>query len=335
MTRSGPMPHLTATLGWLRGVLASLIALFVLGMPPAAQASNGVSCTLSNSTLSFRTVNPFTAPASTSGALGYSCTVGGSGNVTIYACLSLGTGTGGTTPSNRTLSSGNSTIPMQITGGSANPGQIGNGTSYPMEGPFTVAVLRNSSNSGSFPLAASIMMMTTPPPPGSYASTFSGTDAQMIYTSTSAPSTCAALAASAPQSTTGTLTINASVGTQCSVTASSLAFPAASVLSNPVNATATVSVNCNMNVPVTVALDNGATGTGPTARQMTSGTTNVITYGIYKDTGATLPWGSTDGVDTASLSGGTGTLTAYGRVPTQTSPAPGSYSDVVNVIITY
>ncbi len=68
---------------------------------------------------------------------------------------------------------------------------------------------------------------------------------------------------------------------------------------------------------------------------MKSGATNAITYGIYRDAGATLPWGNISGTNTASLSSGTGTLTAYGRVPAQTSPPPGSYSDVVNVVIMY
>ncbi len=85
---------------------------------------------------------------------------------------------------------------------------------------------------------------------------------------------------------------------------------------------------------MTVALDNGATGTGPTTRQMKSGA-NAITYGIYRDAGATLPWGNTAGTNTASVSSGTGTLTAYGLVPAQATPPPGSYADVVNVIISY
>ena len=67
---------------------------------------------------------------------------------------------------------------------------------------------------------------------------------------------------------------------------------------------------------------------------MRSGT-NAITYGIYRDSAALLPWGSTIGTDTATLNIGTGTLTAFGRVPPQATPPPGSYTDVVNVIITY
>lgn len=113
-----------------------------------------------------------------------------------------------------------------------------------------------------------------------------------------------------------------------------MAFPIASVLTNAVTATATVAVTCNASTPVTLALDNGATGSGPTAQLMKSGA-NAITYGIYRDAAFTLPWGSTSGTNTASLSSGTGTLTAYGQVPVQSSPPPGSYIDVVNVTITY
>ena len=68
---------------------------------------------------------------------------------------------------------------------------------------------------------------------------------------------------------------------------------------------------------------------------MKSGITNAITYGIYRDAAATLPWGNTSGTNTASFSSGTGTVTAYGQVPAQASPPPGSYSDIVNVVITY
>lgn len=314
---------------------ATVLVLFTLSAPHPAMGAAGLTCTLSSSTLAFGAVNPLSAAAFTSGALGYTCTTTAANVSTVYACLSLGTGTGGLSPTNRTLASGASTIPIQITGGSANPGQIGNGSSYPMEGPFILSVPKNSTNSSSFPIAMTMPTTTAAPPPGSYTSTFSGGDATMIYTDASAPSTCSALAAAAPQSATGTLSVTASVAAQCTTTATSMAFPTASVLTNAVNATATVSVTCNASTPVTVALDNGATGTGPTTRQMKSGTTNAITYGIYQDAAATLPWGNTTGTNTRSLSGGTGTLTAYGRVPAQASPPPGAYSDVVNVIITY
>ena len=51
----------------------------------------------------------------------------------------------------------------------------------------------------------------------------------------------------------------------------------------------------------------------------------------------TQPWGNSSGVITAA---GTGSglaqsLTVYGRVPAQTTPSPGAYTDTVVVTLTY
>ncbi len=316
---------------------AMLIALLVLVIPNAAHAGAGpVTCSLTGPTLTFGTVNPYSGfPYSTSGNISYSCTNGPGPTQTLYLCLSIGTGSGGTTAGNRTLASGGATIPVQITNG-ALP-QIGNGTTFSMEGPISFSVPANRGvAAGNLPLAVSMPAPGSPPTPGTYSSSFTTTDAQVLYLSqpSGGPTTCPTLVSALHDTAQADFSISATVPTQCTVSATSLAFPAASALSSPVTATATVSTTCNASTPVTVALDNGATGTGPTARQMKSGS-NAITYGIYQDAGATLPWGNTAGTNTASVSGGTGTLTAYGLVPAQTGPPPGSYSDVVNVIITY
>ena len=319
---------MTRGLTWL---LAGFGLLLVLGAPGAARAA--VTCTVSGPSLTFGTVNPYSGyPYSTSGNESYSCT-NNSSAATIYACLSIGTGSGGTSPANRTLASGSNTLSIQITGGSGYPSQIGNGTSYAMEGVLQAGIGANATTTGTIALAVTMPQPSSAPPPGSYTSSFTGTDAQVLYTTTSA-STCAALTSGAHSTAQANFSVSATVATQCTVSATSLAFPTTSVLNKPVSATATVATTCNASTPVTVALDNGATGTGPTTRQMKSGA-NTITYGIYRDAAATLPWGNTSGTNTASLSGGTGTLTAYGRVPAQASPPPGSYSDVVNVIIAY
>jgi spore coat protein U-like protein len=119
------------------------------------------------------------------------------------------------------------------------------------------------------------------------------------------------------------------------VSATSMNFGSASLLTAALSATAQVSVSCNAILPVTIALDNGATGTGPTSRLMTAGT-HTIQYGIYKDGAHSQPWGNTVGVNTASGTGPSATLIAYGQVPAQSpAPTPGSYADVVGVTVTY
>lgn len=311
------------------GVAILLCSTLALLRPACAQ-----TCTMAGPTLTFGTLNPYSgATTTTSGNGTFTCSNSGTTSITVYACLSIGTGTGGTTTTNRTLASGSSTIPITIkTGGSA--GQVGNGTSYPMAGPISVTLTAGQSTTTAFSIISTVPPPSPAPPPGSYTSSFTGADAQFIYVARTSTTTCASLNSGAHQTTQANFSISASVPTQCSVSATGMAFPTASVLGNPVNATATVSTTCNAAVPVTIALDNGATGTGPTTRQMKSGV-NAITYGIYRDAAASLPWGNTSGTNTAALSSGTGTLTAYGQVPAQASPPPGSYADVVNVIITY
>ena len=286
---------------------------------------------MSGPTLTFGTVSPFTGyPRSTSGNLVVNCMNGGTASATVTICVSFGVGTGGTTTSNRTLASGSNKLGIRVTNGSTD---IGDGSSYPMYGPFSGNAAANASVGGNLPLTVTIPSPATPPAPGSYATTFNGTSA-VLYYNTGSFSTCPALIASGPASSQFSVPVSATVPTQCTVSATGLAFPTSSLLTSPVNTTATVTTTCNASVPVTVALDNGATGTGPTARQMKSGS-NVITYGIYQDAAASIPWGSTSGSNTQSAANGSATLTAYGRIPMQTSPAPGSYSDVVNVSITY
>ncbi|MGI4943491.1 MAG: Csu type fimbrial protein [Janthinobacterium lividum] len=309
----------------------AILLCFTLALPHAASAQ---TCTMAGPTLTFGTLNPYSgATTTTSGNGTFTCSNSGTSSITIYACLSIGTGTGGTTPINRTLASGASKIPIMIeTGGSA--GQVGNGTSYPMAGPISVTLTAGQNTTTAFSIISTVPPPSPAPPPGSYTSSFAGADAQFIYAVRTSTTTCASLNSGTHQTTQANFSISATVPTQCSVSATAMAFPTASVLGNPVNTTATVSTTCNAAVPVTIALDNGATGTGPTTRQMKSGA-NAISYGIYRDAAANLPWGNTSGTDTAALSSGTGTLTAYGRVPAQASPPPGSYSDIVNVIITY
>ena len=300
----------------------------------AVQAT--VTCTVSGPALTFGTINPYSGyPYSTSGNATYSCTNSSTTAVTAYACLSIGTGSGGTTSSNRTLAAGSSKLPVQITGGSGYPSQVGDGTAYGMEGPLPLSLGGSATVSGTYALAVTLPSPSSTPAPGSYNSSFSGTDAQdFISAPASAPSNCAAVMAGSHTTAQANFSIAVVVPTQCTVTATSMAFPTASVLKVAYTATATIASTCNASTPVTIALDDGATGTGPTTRRMMSGA-NAITYGIYRDAAGTLPWGATSGTNTGSLSSGTGTLTAYGIVPPQTSPAPGTYNDVVNVTITY
>ncbi|UYC13526.1 spore coat U domain-containing protein [Xanthomonas sp. CFBP 8445] len=108
------------------------------------------------------------------------------------------------------------------------------------------------------------------------------------------------------------------------------------LIDNPLNYTTALSMNCRYRTAWQVSLDNGQNASG-TVRRMRSASGQYLTYELYRDAARTQRWGSTLNTDTQT---GTGTgsaqsLTLYGQVPAQQTPAPGSYSDVVKVTVTY
>jgi spore coat protein U-like protein len=304
-------------------------------IPLARAGAAGMTCTVAGPTLNLPPISSYGGnyPYSTSGNLAVTCRNTNSAATLVAGCFSFGIGSGGTTATNRTLASGSNTLGFRLTNGSTD---IGDGTGYAMYGPFSGNVTGSGGTlNGNLPVAVSVPSPSTTPAAGSYSTTFSGTSAMLYYiTYTGGTPTCAAILSSSPATTQLTMPVNANVPTQCTVVATKLAFPTTSLLSNAVAAVSTVTTSCNASVAVTVALDNGATGSGPTARQMKSGS-NIITYGIYQDSAYSMPWGNTAGTNTVSVPSGNATLNAYGRVPAQTSQAPGAYMDVVNVIISY
>lgn len=70
---------------------------------------------------------------------------------------------------------------------------------------------------------------------------------------------------------------------------------------------------------------------------MTGPASATVNYTIYRDAARTQVWGVTAGGDVVSGTGNGNVqnLTAYGRVPPQTTPAAGVYSDIVAITVTY
>jgi spore coat protein U-like protein len=126
---------------------------------------------------------------------------------------------------------------------------------------------------------------------------------------------------------------------ECKLTsASDLAFGTSGVIQAAVNATSAIGVQCTNTTPYNVGLSAGA-GSGATValRKMTSAGSATINYQLFRDTARTQTWGDVVGTNTASATGNGAvqTLTVYGTVPAQTTPAAGSYTDTVQVTVTY
>jgi len=120
--------------------------------------------------------------------------------------------------------------------------------------------------------------------------------------------------------------------------ATDLAFGSIGVISANLDAQSTISVQCTNTTPYTIGLNVG-NGAGATvaARRMTGPAAASVTYSAYRDAARTLVWGTTIGTDTVAGTGNGSAqpVTVFGRVPPQTTPAAGAYSDILTVTVTY
>lgn len=147
-------------------------------------------------------------------------------------------------------------------------------------------------------------------------------------------------AASAATST-GVMSVNATVSSTCAVGVSTLSFPSgssAAITAGNVDATGTVTVNCTSGSPYTIALGPGA-GTGATlaSRKMTSGA-QLLSYSIYTTAARTTVWGdgtASSGTVTGNGNGASQLISAYGRIFSGQIATAATYSDTVNVTISY
>jgi spore coat protein U-like protein len=152
-----------------------------------------------------------------------------------------------------------------------------------------------------------------------------------------------AIAAPAPAlagTQTTTMSVSATVTANCTVSATPIAFGSVNTLSGSnVDANGTVTVSCTNGSPWTLSANAGG-GSGATmaVRRMTAGA-NTLNYTIHTTAGHGTVWG--DGTASTATLGNTGTgaaqtVTVYGRVFSgQTGVPAGSYSDTVNVTVTY
>lgn len=138
---------------------------------------------------------------------------------------------------------------------------------------------------------------------------------------------------------TDTFQVSITIQGACQVVATNtLDFGTQGILASDIDATTTLSVQCTDGTAYDIGLDAG-TGAGATiaTRKMTGPASATIDYLIYSDPGRTQLWGVSIPADTVS---GTGDgaqqdYTVYGRVPGQTTPAAGTYTDTITVTVTF
>jgi len=207
---------------------------------------------------------------------------------------------------------------------------------WPFSNPPQPRLTLNASGNGSRtrPVRVRIYGGQTTAPLGLYSTSFTGANTLFSYDYFTGQN-CGAIG-----TTNGVqvpFTIQANHIGSCTVTATDMNFGSLTLLTANSDATSTVSVTCTSGASYNVGLNGGLSGaTNPTLRKMTLGV-NEITYGLYQNAARSTPWGDTIGTNTV-VGTGTGsaqTLTVYGRIPPQTTPIAGSYSDTIIVTVTY
>lgn len=135
---------------------------------------------------------------------------------------------------------------------------------------------------------------------------------------------------------TTSFTVTATVINSCSISANNLAFGNY----DPSNVSATLgsndlSVTCTNGLTYNIGLDGGNSGNVNSRRMQNGG--NNLNYALYRNPARTQNWGTTISTDTY---GGTGTgalqtVTVYGSIPAGQVVPFGTYTDTINVTITF
>ncbi|WP_322024255.1 spore coat U domain-containing protein [Burkholderia sp. BCC1977] len=139
---------------------------------------------------------------------------------------------------------------------------------------------------------------------------------------------------------TATFAVSLTLVANCTISANALNFGSTGVLTSAVTGSTTLAVTCTNTTPYNVGLDAGTVSGSSTTTRLMAGTTSgntssTVSFKLYQDSAYSTNWGNTQGTDTLAGTG-TGsaqTLTVYGKVPAQTTPAPDTYTTTVTATV--
>ena len=143
------------------------------------------------------------------------------------------------------------------------------------------------------------------------------------------------------QSASASLTVTASVSTNCTISTAPVNFgaydPVAANATAPLDGIGTLTVTCTKGATARVGLNAGGNSQGATRRMSQSGTA-YLNYEIYKDSSRTNVWGNAldDSLDVgAAPNRNPRTFTAYGRVANGQDATVGNYTDTVVATVNF
>lgn len=330
---STPISEKPAVRALLRRTSFCLIVLAAETIASPAQSQ----CAISTTNVAFGSVDLISGSTiTTTGTISVNCP-GGFGNFPyLWFCISIGVGSNSTSVNNRTMKSGSSTLGYQLYTDS------GMSTVYQYTPSNQFSVPYNNSTGAQFnsTIYAKILSAQTSPP-GAYTDPYSSSAQAQISgnVASTLPGNCGGGSAALSFSVTATVVSNASVS------ASTLNFGSTSVLSSNLDSTATITVQATNTTPYSIGLNNGANASGSQRRVRLGATSSFLNYNLYTNSGYTQAWTTTTsagsctgGAGSCVLGTGTGlaqNITVYGRVPPQTIPAAGAFTDTVVVTVTF
>ncbi|NEI52423.1 fimbrial major subunit CsuA/B family protein [Rhizobium leguminosarum] len=303
------------------------ISLLLFLLLPTFSFAN--SCSFSTFNMNFGAVDTLSGNrVNSTAAITVNCT--GSPRQRILLCPNLGAGSGGaSSAAARQMLSGSNPLNYQLYTDSARTVIWGSSTRADTTRSPAYALTLSPFGTGSRTITVygTVLGNQTAVAVGTYLSSFSGSHTTFRYTTGTSCSSPAEIAA--PTS----FSVNANVAANCLVGVENIDFGTKGVLSANADAYGSVTATCTPGTTYTISLNGGTTNSAPSARKMSRGS-EAVTYGLYKDVSRTQPWGGATTV-AGTGNGATQVFTVYGRVLSQPTPSPGTYTDTVVVTLTY
>lgn len=333
------------------------LRLAMLGLLLAAAGAvraASVSCSASMSDLAFPAVDPFGGAVATDATLRYTCTYSCSGLIDctnniftryfISMCFNIESGaSGGGNCTPRRLLSGSAAMQFQIYKDASRASSWGSdsgcagsnvGVNMDFQPPSN-----GSSQGGILTAYGQVPGSQSALVPGNYSNFFSGASTKLSYRMNSDPFGGGGTYPGCGTANNGSFpfSASASVAKQCTVTATNIDFGTKGPLSAVTDATSTITAKCTNTTPYQVGLDNGSNASGSARRLRRGVASDYLGYELYRDSARSQRWGNTMDVDrvTATGSAANQNFTVYGRVPAQSTPPAGTYTDTITVTVTY
>lgn len=333
----------------LQALLPPMICALLWLMPATAVKADTVSCTITVApNINLGTYDSANG-SSGSAPVGWSCSNTSNQTAYVTLCINIVAGSGGTQGNSRLLSDGaGHTLQFQLYKTAASdPGQIWGSPQTPSWTRLQTTVPPLAKNGGTTLANSGATVYGTAPAgqtanvvAGTYQSTFTNGDALVYSYNLSGggnqvwPADCGSGNSS---NASMTFTVTANVVPACSVSATTLDFGSLTgFMTTNVDATSTVQATCPPGIPYQIGLTNGLYDSG-TTRRMAGGSSEFVTYELYRDSNRSQRWGNTQNSDTVTSTGNGASQSTivYGRVAPQATPSPSIYTDTITVNVFY